>query len=182
MKKSLIVIDYQNDFICDTGTLFIGDDGKKLENIISQKIDDYIKKNRQVFFTLDTHFKKNWESHPESKNFKLHCEKGTFGHQLYSSIQQKASFKQCVFYEKNTFAPPEYAIKHIIENSEHIELLGVVTHICVFQTAIALYNKATLLEKNIKFSLFEKGCADFDKKKHDFAVDYMKNILNFEIK
>ena len=52
MKKLLIVVDYQNDFV-DGALGFPG--AEKLDDIIAGKIQDYRKNNQEVIFTLDTH-------------------------------------------------------------------------------------------------------------------------------
>ena len=52
MKKCLIVVDYQVDFV--NGTL--GFDGaERLENTIARKISEYRAEGADVIFTLDTH-------------------------------------------------------------------------------------------------------------------------------
>ena len=51
MKRLLIVIDYQNDFVC--GSLGF-DNAKKLEKGILEKIAEY--QNDEIIYTLDTHF------------------------------------------------------------------------------------------------------------------------------
>lgn len=52
MKKCLITVDYQVDFV--NGSL--GFDGaEKLENAIAEKIEKYRAEGADVIFTLDTH-------------------------------------------------------------------------------------------------------------------------------
>ena len=52
MKKCLITVDYQVDFV--NGSL--GFDGaEKLENVIAGKIEKYRAEGADIIFTLDTH-------------------------------------------------------------------------------------------------------------------------------
>ena len=52
MKKCLITVDYQVDFV--NGSL--GFDGaEKLENAIAEKIEKYRAEGADIIFTLDTH-------------------------------------------------------------------------------------------------------------------------------
>ena len=51
MKRLLIVVDYQNDFVC--GSLGF-DKAKELEKGILEKIAEY--QNDEIIYTLDTHF------------------------------------------------------------------------------------------------------------------------------
>ena len=50
MKRLLIVVDYQNDFVC--GSLGF-DKAKELEKGILEKIAEY--QNDEIIYTLDTH-------------------------------------------------------------------------------------------------------------------------------
>jgi nicotinamidase-related amidase len=52
MKKLLIVVDYQTDFV--TGSLGFPA-AKKLEPLLVQKIKAYIKEKQDIIFTMDTH-------------------------------------------------------------------------------------------------------------------------------
>ena len=51
MKRLLIVVDYQNDFVC--GSLGF-DKAKEFEKGILEKIAEY--QNDEIIYTLDTHF------------------------------------------------------------------------------------------------------------------------------
>ena len=52
MRKLLIVVDYQNDFV--NGAL--GFDGAEdIALVIKEKIETYLKNKQDVIFTLDTH-------------------------------------------------------------------------------------------------------------------------------
>jgi nicotinamidase-related amidase len=52
MKKLLIVVDYQNDFV--TGSLGFPE-AKKIEPLLVNKIQTYIKEKQDIVFTMDTH-------------------------------------------------------------------------------------------------------------------------------
>ena len=52
MKKCLIVVDYQNDFV--TGSLGFPQ-AKELDSRIAAKIDAYHQNGDDVLFTFDTH-------------------------------------------------------------------------------------------------------------------------------
>ena len=52
MKKLLLVIDYQNDFV--SGSLGF-EQAVSLEDPICRKIESYLKNGDDIIFTLDTH-------------------------------------------------------------------------------------------------------------------------------
>jgi nicotinamidase-related amidase len=52
MKKLLIVVDYQNDFI--DGSLGF-DESAKLANGILKRVQYYVKNKQDIVFTMDSH-------------------------------------------------------------------------------------------------------------------------------
>lgn len=67
MKKLLVVIDYQNDFV--NGTLGF-EKAISLENGIYDKVNKYLKENNKVLFTYDTHLD-NYLDTREGKTYLL---------------------------------------------------------------------------------------------------------------
>jgi len=80
MKKFLVVVDTQYDFVMPDGALYVAG----AEDIIVPGIkflanldpDEY----SGVLFTYDTHYQATYFDLPESKQFPIHCVRGTFGH------------------------------------------------------------------------------------------------------
>lgn len=131
MKKALIVVDYQNDFV--DGTL--GFSGAEL---IEEEIITLIKKFRSngdlVLFTKDTH-EENYLQTIEGKNLPIsHCIKGTTGHNLTANLEQLVD--QSPVFEKTTF--PSLALGNYLRKvqPDEIYLCGLVSDICVFSNAI----------------------------------------------
>ena len=181
MKNLLLIIDYQYDFVADDGLLTAGKSAQYIENNIYNLANSYIKNNDDIIFTLDTHITKDWSLHPESKSFNIHCEKNTQGHMPYGKTLQILNYKNTSILEKKAYAPLIEDINKIITNYNSIELCGVVTDICVLQTAISLYNASANIDKNILFKVNANACASFNNDNHIFAINYMKNILGFKI-
>lgn len=181
MKNLLIIVDYQYDFVASDGLLTAGEQAQNIEDNIYNLANTYINNNDDILLTLDTHIKEEWNIHPESKSFNIHCEKGTKGHYPYGKIKDLSSYENTKFIEKKGYCPLSKDMENIVNNYDNIELCGVVTDICVMQTAIGLYNTCVNLGKNINFKVNINSCASFNKDFHKFAIDYMKNILGFEI-
>ena len=131
MKKLLIVVDYQNDFV--TGSL--GFDGATdLEEPIAAKIKEYraLGDEGQIIFTMDTHDKHYMDSHEGKHLPVVHCIDGEDGWQLYGKIRELKAPTDLVF-SKPTFGSyelGEYLHMHKDEY-ESVEFVGVVTNICV---------------------------------------------------
>ena len=131
MKKLLVVVDYQNDFV--SGTLGF-DKAVELEDKLEAKILDYIYEKQDIVFTLDTHLDNYLETREGNMLPIKHCIDGTEGHQVYGKI-----FKYSRMYpnvKKATFGSSE--LLKYLENKdyEEIELVGVVTNMCVLANAI----------------------------------------------
>lgn len=131
MKNLLVVVDYQNDFV--SGTLGF-DKAVELEDKLEAKILDYIYEKQDIVFTLDTHLDNYLETREGNMLPIKHCIDGTEGHQVYGKI-----FKYSRMYpnvKKATFGSCE--LLKYLENKdyEEIELVGVVTNMCVLANAI----------------------------------------------
>lgn len=136
MKKLLIVVDYQNDFV--NGSLgFPG--AEKLEGPISQKIEEYreMRENGQIIFTMDTH-DRHYMDTQEGKHLPVpHCIDGEDGWQLYGRIAQLKDPDDLVF-SKPTFGSYELG-EYLHKNAdqyESVEFAGVVTNICVISNIV----------------------------------------------
>lgn len=144
MKKILVVIDYQNDFV--DGAL--GFDGaEKLDHLIFEKVRAYGAGN--VFYTLDTH-EEDYLNTREGKNLPVtHCVKGTHGWQVYGKTKDALAEVGAVGFEKESFglAMTKDVMDKLPAYADEIELVGLVSNICVLSNAVVfqtLYPQATI--------------------------------------
>ena len=165
MRKILVVVDMQNDFI--DGALGTAEAVAIVENV-KARIREY--DPADVFVTMDTHAP-NYLETQEGRNLPVeHCIKGTKGWQIRSDIA--ALLPDWHIYEKPTFGSvalakdiAEIAAKEDIE----IEVLGLCTDICVVSNALIL--KAMLPET--KISVDPACCAGVTPEKHKAALETM---------
>jgi len=151
MKSCLIVTDYQYDFAAPDGILTAGKPAAEIEENIYKKVENYIKNNDSVVFSIDTHYPDTWSNHPESKAFKLHCQKGTKGWRLYGKL---AKYMDCnidnvKIIEKSAYCFDFKEVEKIVDNFDKIEIVGLVTDICVFNIAIVFYTAKVNDNKNV---------------------------------
>ncbi len=132
MRRCLVVVDYQNDFV--SGSLgFPG--AELLDALIAQKIQKYRDKGDEVVFTLDTH-EEDYLKTQEGKNLAVpHCVRGTVGHDLYGETAKLARNGDKRFY-KNTFGSGELYEYLKSTQFERIEIVGLVSNICVISNAV----------------------------------------------
>lgn len=131
MKKVLVVVDYQKDFV--NGSLGF-DSATEIENEIVSLINQFRKENQLVLFTKDTH-EENYMDTVEGKNLPItHCIKGTSGHDFTDKINELVL--DSVVFEKPTF--PSLSLGNYLRKvqPEEVYLCGLVSDICVFSNAI----------------------------------------------
>ena len=170
MNRYLFVIDYQNDFV-DGALGFPG--AEKLDEKIAAKIRAYGKGH--VLFTRDTHFD-NYLDTREGKNLPVvHCVKGTHGWQVYGETAKALEEVGAAAIDKLVFGmdvtdPATAAV--LPEHADEIELVGLVSNICVVSNAVVLqskYPEATII--------VDAGCTDsFDKTLHEKVLDVLEGF------
>ena len=163
MKKLLIVVDMQNDFI--TGTLGTPQAEGILPNVAA-KINCYRQSGHKVLFTRDTHGD-DYLSTQEGKYLPvIHCIEGTKGHAVHHELDTAG----CEVLDKPNFGSLELAKKAAEGDYDEIELCGLCTDICVVSNALLL--KAQLPETTI--TVDASCCAGVTKKSHEAAILTMK--------
>lgn len=170
MNRYLFVIDYQNDFV-DGALGFPG--AEKLDGPIAEKIRAYGK--GRVFFTRDTHFENYLETR-EGKNLPVvHCVKGTPGWQVYGKTAKALEEVEAKAIDKLVFGmdisdPATAAV--LPESADEIELVGLVSNICVVSNAVVLqskYPEATII--------VDAACTDsFDRALHEKVLDVLQGF------
>ena len=132
MRKCLIVVDYQNDFV--TGSLGFAK-AEQLDGRIADKIAKCRNEGWEIVFTFDTH-EENYLQTNEGRNLPVeHCIKGTNGHKLYGRTAKMLKESDKCFY-KPSFGSAELFEFLKAERFDKVELCGVVTNICVISNAV----------------------------------------------
>jgi nicotinamidase-related amidase len=168
MTRCLIVVDYQNDFV--SGSLgFAG--AELLDTLIAQKIKKYRANGDTVIFTFDTHGA-DYLKTQEGKNLAIpHCIQGTLGHNLYGETAKLIQDTDRRFY-KQTFGSDELYEYLKSTAFERIEIVGLVTNICVVANAVLA--KTAQPETP---SIVDAECtASNDPDKHKAALDTMISL------
>jgi nicotinamidase-related amidase len=174
MKKILVVIDMQNDFI--DGALGTKEAAAIVEKVAA-KIESYPAED--VYATLDTH-EANYLTTAEGKHLPVeHCIKGTPGWELNQSIAPLLT--DAVKWEKPTFGSDTLA-EEIYQRYKgvsaidptgkglEIELVGLCTDICVVTNALLLKTKLP----EAKITVDSSCCAGVTPESHEAALLTMK--------
>lgn len=157
MKKLLIVVDYQNDFV--TGSLGF-EAAKALEQPIAEQVKTALAQGWKVIFTQDTHAK-DYLSTREGQFLPIeHCIENTDGWNLYGKLREYQTNPPAnvSFLKKPTFGCaklPEFVRSLFDGEPEEIALCGIVTNICVVSNAILMHSNFL----SSKISVFGNLCA-----------------------
>ena len=168
MKKILIVIDMQNDFI--DGVLR----SKEAINVVNKVCEKFNKSENeydQIFFTQDTHIDGS-DCTIEEKTIPAHCIKETNGWYINKDISHFVNNSKVKIVEKNIFGFVEWE-KYIDAAPAVIEVCGLCTDICVISNALILRS----LYPCAKIICDASCCAGTSPKMHEAALDVMESCL-----
>lgn len=168
MKKVLIVVDMQKDFV--DGVLGTKEAVNIVDNVV-KKIESF---DGKIIVTLDTH-QHNYMETAEGKKLPVpHCIRMTTGWLLNEKVMQALSGKDYKTIEKKTFASTRLVNEiHRIKGNDEIEIefVGLCTDICVISNVLLL--KAYFSEVNI--TVDASCCARITPENHNSAITVMKS-------
>lgn len=167
MKKFLVAVDMQNDFV--DGSLGSAEAQAIVPNVV-ETIDAF---DGEIFATFDTHFE-NYLETAEGKSLPVaHCIKGTPGWQLNEKVLASLAKKGYTAVEKFTFGSvdlPALIKERAGDEAFSVELIGLCTDICVVSNALLL--KANFPEAEI--SVKPSCCAGVSVETHNAALAVMR--------
>ncbi|WP_081168138.1 cysteine hydrolase family protein [Lactococcus garvieae] len=160
MKKLLVLIDFQNDFI--DGSLGTAEAQAIVPNVI-EKLATYEESERLA--TQDTHFE-DYLSTQEGQNLPvIHCQKGTLGWEIRKEAQ--VGFKRV--FEKSIFGSVQLAEYVRDTEVDQVELIGICTDICVVSNALLIKSFAP----EVKIIVDASCCAGVSPESHEAALQTM---------
>lgn len=167
MRKALIVVDMQKDFI--DGALGTKEAAAILP-LVAQKLTAARAAGWAVYFTRDTHGSDYLQTQ-EGKNLPVeHCVAGTPGWQIVPALPTDGA----VVLDKPTFGSrllaERLAADHASDPFEEITLVGLCTDICVISNALLI--KAFLPE--VPLAVDAACCAGVSPASHQNALAAMR--------
>ena len=159
MKKTLIVVDMQNDFIdMALGTA----EAVAIVPKVRQKIQTYVQNGDTVIFTRDTHGEDYLQT-PEGKKLPVkHCIRGTKGWEIAQGLYVDG----CKIIDKPNFGWPHWDAEEL----QNVEIVGLCTDICVVSNALII--KAMFPDAQVQVDA--SCCAGVTPQSHEAALLTMK--------
>lgn len=168
MSKLLIVVDYQKDFV--DGTLGFPA-AVALEGPITDKIAAYRRTGDSVAFTLDTHDDAYLDTQ-EGRHLPIrHTIRDTPGWALFGRVAEAREEGDPCFI-KSTYGCDDLFDYLRAHPFEQIELVGVVSSICVISNAIL----AQVAQPETPIVVDAACVAGADEKLHKAALDIMEGL------
>lgn len=170
MKRLLVVVDMQNDFI--DGSLGTKEAKKIVPGVVA-KVKEYLNAGDEVVFTLDTHGEDYLDTQEGKKLPVKHCLKGTKGWELCPELAGTEGKR----FEKDTFGSRNCA-EYVAEGDySTVELVGLCTDICVISNALLI--KAFTPRTPVQVS--PSCCAGVTPQSHQNALNAMA-VCQIEIR
>ena len=164
MRKALVVVDMQNDFI--DGALGTTEAQEMLPRMVA-KLTAEQAAGTVLVFTMDTHGADYLQTQEGQKLPVEHCIRGTAGWQIADALQPFVREAAAIL-EKPTFGAT--ALPAVLVDYDEIELVGLCTDICVISNA--LLAKAFYPEKRI--TVDAACCAGVTPESHANALAAMR--------
>lgn len=159
MKKALIIIDMQNDFV--TGSLGTKE-AEEIVGAVEAKVKAAREDKTEILFTRDTHGEDYLVTKEGRSLPVVHCVKGTDGWEIIDCLKPYAD----TVFDKETFGSTALSDYVASQNYDAVELAGLCTDICVVSNALLL--KARMPEMDI--SVDPKCCAGVTPESHKAAL------------
>ena len=174
MKKILVRVDFQNDFVHPKGHLTINAPQliKKHKDFASRITPEMFE---QIIDTYDTHFEQTYPLTFESKSYPAHCLFGTFGWRHAAPLPESLPNIKIYKSTTNLFNEvPQYPFLSEDFTQTHIFLCGVLSEVCVKQALDGF------LERGATVTLIEDLCQGLNEQikdliRHTYYRPYLQS-------
>jgi len=164
MKKVLVVVDMQNDFV--DGTLGTKEAVAIIPNVV-KKINEF--DGDEIYVTYDTHFENYLNTLEGQKLPIIHCIEGSYGHELNSEVKNALRNKRYTDVTKAGFG--SFSITRGLKDrypgeEMEFELVGLCTDVCVVSNALIIRAGYP----NAKITVDASCCAGITPESHRAAL------------
>jgi nicotinamidase/pyrazinamidase len=170
-RAALLVTDMLNDFLDPQGSLYVGSQARDLIPFIQQKMSDIKARGGVVIFVCDAHA----HDDREFKYFPSHAVKGSWGAQIIPELIPGPEDFRVEKTRYSAFAQTDLDDILKREQVTEVQLVGVMTSICVMETVKELF------DRDMPGIVYREGVADADPEAHAFALTQMQRVLGARV-
>jgi len=168
MRKVLIVVDMQNDFV--SGSLGTKEAMAIVPNVV-KKINEF--DGDEIFVTYDTHHENYLDTLEGEKLPVIHCIEGSHGHELNAEVKSALAGRH--YFDINKAGFGSFSITRGLKDrypgeEMDFELVGLCTDVCVVSNALII--RAGYPNARIKVDA--SCCAGVTPEKHQAALETMR--------
>ncbi len=171
MVKALLVIDMLVDFIDPGGALYIGPAATGLIPAVKERLEEYRSNGDLVIYLCDNHL----EDDLEFEMFPPHGLQGSGGEKVVAELAPLPGERVIQKRRFSAFYGTDLDLTLRDREVDEVELVGVVTNICI------LYTAAMARMYSYKVTVPIKAVAGFDHEAHLFALKEMDKTLGVKL-
>lgn len=172
MSRAVIVVDMQKGFMAPDGTLYCGDEARRIIEPVRERVERERDAGATVFFTQDTH-------EPDDAEFQMfppHCVDGSGEEEIIDELADLAADAQRVKKRRySAFFETDLAEQLVRLQPDEVVVMGDCTDICVLHTVAGLRNR------DYKVEVPADCVASFDTEQHEWALGHMEKILGARV-
>jgi len=168
----LIVVDVQVDFLKG-----MDKDTKRVHECVVGLVKKYADRREPIVFTMDMHEPNIFNNTLEGKKWPIHCDVNTRGWWLDADVLRASRSTRVAYADKEVFMPTTSLCRAILRvcggNPAEIHLCGLLTDICVINTALYLRSRFP----SVTIWLHGNCCVGTTPERHRYAIEVMKSNL-----
>jgi nicotinamidase-related amidase len=169
--RVLLVIDMLNDFMDQKGALYCGDRSREIIPVIQSLVHRFKEEDHPVIFLRDAHRPDDLEF----GRFPEHAVKGTWGSEIIPELQPPPGSLVIDKTRFSGFHGTNLAEVLADIHPEEVWVTGVVTSICVMDTA------GGLVDRDYRVVIPVDAVADFDSESESFALQRMERVYKVRL-
>ncbi|NTW36948.1 MAG: cysteine hydrolase [Syntrophobacteraceae bacterium] len=170
-RKALLIIDMLNDFMDPRGALYCGDEGRGIIPVIQSLVHQFTRDGHPVIYLRDAHRPDDLEF----DRYPAHAVRGTWGSQIIPELDPPTGCRVIDKTRYSAFYGTELEDVLAECRPEEVWVTGVVTSICVMDTA------GDLVNRDYHVIIPVDAVADFDPEFGDFALRRMERVYKAKI-
>jgi len=171
-RRALLVVDMLRGFLEPDGSLYCGDEARRIIPYVARRIRTFARRGDLVVFSCDRHA----EADPEFRLYPAHCVKGSREADILPDLPVPDGAKVLAKTTLDPFYKTDLDRVLRRPRPREVEVLGVCTNICVLIAVIGL------AVRQVPTVVRRRGVATFDADAHEQALAQMQKVFGATVR